>query len=62
MKIKIMTDIQLNKQKLTAGSEFDATDSQAEILFRYGWAEAVEEVKAPKEAPKKTASKKTAKK
>lgn len=61
MKIKIMTDIQLNKQKLTAGSEFDATDSQAEILFRYGWAEAVEEKKAPKAEPKKPA-KKTAKK
>lgn len=61
MKIKITTDIQLNKQKLTAGSEFDATDSQAEILFRYGWAEAVEEVKAPKAEQKKPA-KKTAKK
>lgn len=60
MKIKIITDIQLNKRKLAAGTVHDVTDSQAELLFSYGWAEAVEEVKAPK-AEKKPA-KKTAKK
>lgn len=49
MKVKILNDIQLNKQKLAAGTETEVTDSQAELLFSYGWAEeVVEEVKAPK--------------
>lgn len=61
MKLKALTDIKLNKNHIAIGSEFEATESQAEFLFSLGWAEAVEEVKAPKEAPKK-ASKKTAKK
>lgn len=60
MKLKMLTDIQINTRKLTAGTEFEATKGQAELLLEYGWAEAVEEVKAPK-AEKKPA-KKTAKK
>lgn len=61
MKLKALTDIQLNKQKLTAGMEFETNDSQAELLFSYGWAEpVVEEVKAPK-AEKKPAKKATKK-
>ncbi len=64
MKLKMLTDIQINTRKLTAGTEFEATKGQAELLLEYGWAEVVEEVKAPKEekAPKAKASKKTTKK
>lgn len=61
MKIKALTDIQLNKKKIEAGTEFEATDGQAELLFSFGWAAEVAAPKAPKEEapkPKKTAAKK----
>lgn len=55
MKIKALTDIMLNKQKIEAGTEFEATDSQARLLFSFGWVEEVVK-EAPK--PKKTTKKK----
>lgn len=53
MKVKALVDI-LTDKRYKAGTEFDTNEETGLLLIKQGWAEAVEEIKAPK----KTATKK----
>jgi hypothetical protein len=53
MKLLALVDIHANGTKYEAGSEFETSAETGSVLIEYGWAEAVEEVKAPKKAAKK---------
>lgn len=60
MMLKALNDIHMNGKLITAGSEFNASKDAADTLLRLGWAEVVEEIKAPieEEKPKKKTTKK----
>lgn len=60
MKLKALNDIQIAGRTYKADTVFEVKDSQASVVLAYGWAEVVEEVKAPK-AEKKPAKKTTKK-
>lgn len=54
MTLIALETIKMNGRRIVAGSEFEATESQAEMLLGHGWAkEAVKKEKAPKKAAKK---------
>ncbi len=53
MKLIAKTDILSNAKKYKAGSVFEASTEHGLTLIGLGWAEAVEEKKAPKKAAKK---------
>lgn len=47
MKVKALIDI-LTDKRYKAGTEFETNEETGLLLLRLGWAEAVQEVKAPK--------------
>lgn len=59
MKLLAKADIIFAAKKFKAGTVFETDENTAGLLLEYGWAEVVEEVKAPKaEAEKATKKKK----
>lgn len=52
MKYRANIDVLFNEKRFKAGSEFEADKDTGLILVKMGWAEAVEEKKAPKKTAK----------
>lgn len=53
MKVKALIDILADNKRYEAGSEFETSAETGSVLVEYGWADAVEEVKAPKKTARK---------